>query len=128
MAEHGTPGTYARGCRCVDCTEAHRLRAIDYRTRKEESEPEPTSPGPVELATQAELNGLAQTRPALAAIALAMARILDNPRAKSTQPPAAKVLVNVMDTLHKGAAQERRGGLAAVRTMTENSKGRSPAL
>ena len=48
-----------------------------------------------------------------------MARILDNPRAKSTQPPAAKVLASVLDTLHKGSAQQRRGNLAVVRSMTK---------
>jgi hypothetical protein len=118
MANHGTPSRYSQGCRCADCTEAHRLRAVDYRTRKEESEPEPTSPGQVEKAVEAEIGGLAVSRPSLAAIALAMARILDNPRAKSTQPPAAKVLVSVLDTLHKGSAQGRRGNLALVREMT----------
>jgi hypothetical protein len=65
------------------------------------------TPGPVGLAVEAEVSGLAQAqlRPALVAIAPAMARILDNPRAPSAQPAAAKVLVSVMDTLHKGSAQ-----------------------
>jgi hypothetical protein len=72
------------------------------------------------VAVQQEINGLAaQTRPAMVAIALAMARLLDNPRVASAQPPAAKVLVSVLDTLHKGSAQERRGNLALVRTMTD---------
>ena len=123
MANHGTPSRYSQGCRCADCTEAHRLRAIDYRTRKEESEPLPTSPGQVEKAVQAELGGMAISRPALAAIALAMAKILDNPRAKSTQPPAAKVLVNVLETLHKDATQTRRGRLAVVKDMTAEKGG-----
>jgi hypothetical protein len=35
------------------------------------------------------------------------------------KPAAAKVLVTVLDTLHKGSAQGRRGNLAVVRTMTE---------
>jgi hypothetical protein len=118
MANHGTPSRYSQGCRCADCTEAHRQRAIDYRTRKEESEPEPTSPGQVEKAVQAEIGGLAVSRPSLAAIALAMARILDNPRAKSSQPPAAKVLAAVMDTLHE-STPDRRGNLALVKSMTK---------
>jgi hypothetical protein len=46
--------------------------------------------------------------------------ILDNPRAPSAQPAAAKVLVGVMDKLHSASARGRRGRLAAVRTMTEN--------
>jgi hypothetical protein len=32
---------------------------------------------------------------------------------------AAKVLLSVLDTLRRGSAQQRRGGLALVRTMTE---------
>jgi hypothetical protein len=55
----------------------------------------------------------------MVAIAIVMARLLDNPRVASAQPPAAKVLVNVLDTLHKASAQERRGNLALVRTMTQ---------
>jgi hypothetical protein len=54
----------------------------------------------------------------LVAIALAMARILDSAKVASAQPAAAKVLVSVMDALHKGSAQERRGNLALVREMT----------
>jgi hypothetical protein len=54
------------------------------------------------------------------AIALAMARILDNPRARSAQPAAAKVLVAVLDALHKGSTQ-RRCNLALVKSMTKNS-------
>jgi hypothetical protein len=73
--------------------------------------------GPVESAVQDEINGLGQTRPGLVAIALAMSRLLDSSRASSTQPAAAKVLVSVLDTLHKGAAQ-RRGKLAVVKSMT----------
>jgi hypothetical protein len=75
------------------------------------------TPGPVGLAVEAEVSGLAQAqlRPALIATAPAMARILDNPRAPSARPAAAKVLVSVMDTLHKGSAQGCRGSLALVR-------------
>jgi hypothetical protein len=103
MASHGTPSRYSQGCRCADCAEAHRLRAIDYRTRKEESEPPPaqTAPGQVETA---------------------LARLLDDPRAKTAKPAAAKVLVSVLDTLHKGSAQGRRGNLAVVKSMTEKGK------
>jgi hypothetical protein len=123
MANHGTPSRYSQGCRCADCTEAHRLRAIDYRTRKEESEPLPaqTAPGQVETAVAAEIAGLAsaEARPGLAAVATAMARLLDDPRAKTPKPAAAKVLVTVLDTLHKGSAQSRRGNLAMVKSMTK---------
>jgi hypothetical protein len=72
----------------------------------------------VESAVEAELGGLAEAQllPSLVQIALAMARILDSSRAP-TPKPAAKVLVSVMDTLHKGSARGHRGRLAVVRAM-----------
>jgi hypothetical protein len=81
--------------------------------------PDSPEPGPVEAATQEEVSGMSTTRPAMVAIALAMARLLDNPRVASAQPLAAKVLVNILETLHKASAQQRRGNLALVRTMTK---------
>ena len=48
----------------------------------------------------------------------AMSRILDG-RAPTPKPGAAKVLVSVLDTLHKGSASGRRGSLSVVRTMTK---------
>lgn len=49
--------------------------------------------------------------------AKAMAAILDNPKAVSTKPQAAKVLISLLDKLQK-ASTTRRGKLAVVRTMT----------
>src|ERR1700759_1234213 len=111
-ARHGTRRGYGEGCRCADCKDAQRLYQRRYRERKANgetrphsgpvmvhfppAEPQPCGPGPVEAATQQEINGLtAQTRPGLVAIALAMARILDNSKATSTQPAAAKVLASL---------------------------------
>ena len=51
----------------------------------------PSEPGSVE----AEIADLTDARPGLAAIARAMARLLDNPKAVSSRPPAAKVLTAV---------------------------------
>jgi hypothetical protein len=56
----------------------------------------------------------------LAQAAMAMARILDNPKATNQQPAAAKVLASLLDKLHSAGARGRRSHLAAVRTMTEN--------
>jgi hypothetical protein len=47
-----------------------------------------------------------------------MARILDNPKAVSSQPAAAKVLAALLDNLRLASARERRGNLASVRTLT----------
>jgi hypothetical protein len=71
------------------------------------------------VAVQQEISGLAQAevRPALVAIAVAMARVLDS-TPPTPKPAAAKVLVSVLDTLYKVSAQGRRGSLAVVREMT----------
>ena len=75
----------------------------------------------VESAVLAEINALdgSTVRPGLAAAAVAMARILDNPKAVSSQPPAARVLTSSLDKLRSASAQGRRGRLSVVRTMTE---------
>jgi hypothetical protein len=137
---HGTRVRYLDGCRCDECKAAQRAYQRRYRERRANGETRPHSaavvvaelpqaeayqtdtPGPVEATAQQEIGSLAQvqTRPGLVAIALAMARILDNPRARSAQPAAAKVLVAVLDALHKGSTQ-RRCNLALVKSMTKNS-------
>ncbi|HEY2502406.1 MAG TPA: hypothetical protein VGI68_13570 [Mycobacterium sp.] len=76
-------------------------------------------PGPVESGVRVEIIGVADARPGLAAVALAMARLLDDPAARNQAPAAAKTLVSVLDTLHKGSAQGRRGNLAVVKSMTK---------
>lgn len=137
--KHGTHAHYSAGCRCDSCREAHRVRARGYRLRKangevvpqfryaDQQEPDlladrPTSaPGPVEVSVQAEIGDVVDSRPGLAQVALAMARLLDNPKAVNQQPAAAKVLVTVLDTLRKGSAQGRRGNLALVKSMTTSS-------
>jgi hypothetical protein len=125
---------YRRGCRCDECKQAQASYQRAFRERQRNglvgvtnATPDldgpvgnPT-PGPVEQAVESELAGVpsAEWRPSLVQVALAMARILDNPRAPSAQPAAAKVLVSVMDQLHKGSAQGRRGSLAVVKSMTQ---------
>lgn len=62
--------------------------------------PDPVGPGPVESTVEDEIGGLAaDARPGLAQAALAMARILDNPKAVNQQPAAAKVLAALLDKL-----------------------------
>src|ERR1700757_5231637 len=54
----------------------------------------------VQAGVTEELDALGSNlRPGLAAVALAMARVLDNPRAISTHPAAAKALTSVLDKL-----------------------------
>jgi hypothetical protein len=78
-----------------------------------------TGLGPVESGVASELSGLieADARPGLTQAALALARVLDNPRVMSAQPAAAKVLVALLDKF-SASARHRRGGLALVRSMT----------
>ncbi|MGO8963739.1 hypothetical protein [Mycobacterium sp.] len=80
----------------------------------------PAARGPVESGVAAEISDLAaEVRPGLAQAALALARILDNPKVVNQQPAAAKVLAGMLDRLRSASAHGRRGGLALVRTMTE---------
>jgi hypothetical protein len=58
--------------------------------------------------------GLAEARPGLAEAALALARVLDNPRAVNQKAPPAKVLVTLLDKLRAAGGQRRRGRLAVV--------------
>jgi hypothetical protein len=136
-AEHGTHSRYSQGCRCDACTEGHRLTALEYAQRKAAGQVRPRvqvaeipppspngppEPGPVEAAVHEEINGMAaETRPGLVAIALAMARLLDNPKAVNQQPAAAKVLAAMLEKLRQASAPGRRGHLAAVKSMTTSS-------
>ena len=95
-AKHGTRRRYNEGCRCEDCTADNTAYHQEYRQRLIGAEPanpssvvtvsSPVTPGPVEAGVEAEIAELADARPGLAAAALALARILDNPRAVSSQP------------------------------------------
>jgi hypothetical protein len=140
-AQHGTNSRYAQVCRCDACRQGHRHAARAYAERKAAGQVRPRAqleescqignfserrgvqvghlePGPVELGVQAEIEG-AGDRPGLAAVALAMARLLDDPKAKNQQPAAAKVLAALLDKLRSASTRGRHGGLAVVRTMTE---------
>jgi hypothetical protein len=127
-ASHGTQRRYVQGCRCDDCRAAHRVSARDYRERRVNGQIEAPSvvvvpsvvvPGPVEIGVSEEIDGLAaQARPGLAQAALALARILDNPKAVNQQPAAAKVLLSMLEKLRSASPAGRRG-LAVVREMTK---------
>ena len=122
-ARHGTRRGYTDGCRCNDCKDAQRLYQQRYRERSLSPVTNVTTalagPGPVESGVQAEISGpAAEARPGLTQMALAMARILDNPKAVNQGPAAAKVLTSLLDKLHQAGAPGRRGHLAVVRTMT----------
>lgn len=132
-ARHGTRARYKAACRCDACRAAQASYQARYRDRvvNGETRPRPSvvppagmqvaGPGDVELATVAELAGLsaAAEQPGLAAAAVAMAKVLDHPRALSPKPSAAKQLIAALDTLRMASARHRGGGLRAVRAMTD---------
>lgn len=81
--------------------------------------PPDLEPGPVEAGVQAEIHGVVDARPGLAQVALSLARLMDDPKVKNTQPAAAKVLVSVLSQLHSESGRQGRGNLKLVRSMTE---------
>jgi hypothetical protein len=79
-------------------------------------------PSSVVAAVQQEIDSLVSPRPGLAAVALAMAAVLDDPKATSTKPPAAGQLMRVMELLRKSSDGVRRGRLAVVKSMTSKKE------
>ena len=78
----------------------------------------------VEAAVAEEIGALGDhNRPGLEAAAMALARLMDNPRAVSTQPAAAKVLGALLEKLRSASARGRRGNLAVVRAMASRDLG-----
>jgi hypothetical protein len=81
--------------------------------------------GAVVAAVMAEIEAMGTNRrPGLAAAGQALARIMDNPRAVSTQPAAARQLVAILAMLSRGS--QRRGKLASVKSMTTISPAQKP--
>lgn len=127
---HGALACYNAGCRCVDCKRANADYQREYKARRLLGLTEPglralppvvvpDEGSSVEAAVLAEVEGLAlgSERPALVAVALNLARLLDNPRAFAQAPAAAGKLTMVLDSLRKGG-ESGRSRLAAVRSMT----------
>lgn len=140
---HGTRSKYNSGCRCDDCVTAER----SYQEKRRQTKLMAASPvvgsgpvvqfrqvaagavqsaelGRVEAGVISELEGLAQAeeRPGLKETALALARIMDNPKAVNQQAAAAAKLTDLLDKLRKGA-DSRKSKLASVRAMTSVKTG-----
>ena len=117
--KHGSLRAYNSGCRCDAC----RGRNAEYR-RQRRANPDISAgqrPGPVELAVIQEIGLAAEERPAVAAAAVALGRLLDNPRAIGQHPSAARVLSSLLNQLHKVGAPRRRSHLAMVKQMTDRN-------
>lgn len=140
-AKHGTAQGYRDGCRCDPCRAGMREYHADLRRRKAAGEPvgnpgrvvnfpaqpanaQPATPGPVESGVAAEIRDLQQTsdRPGLAAMALSLAQLMDDPAAKTKRPEAAAKLGEILEKLRKGA-DAKKSKLAAVRSMTSVKTG-----
>ena len=78
-------------------------------------------PGRVVAAVQIELDavGALESRPSLAACALAKAAILDNPLAITSQPAAARQLFAILDEL---PGSDRRGKMKATGNCSGTSR------
>jgi hypothetical protein len=91
----------------------------DLKSEHLTSENAANTGGAVESAVALEIEGLgAHHRPGLAAGALAMGRLLDNPKAVSTWPAAAAKLAHILDMLRRNSAGTKPK-LASVREMTK---------
>jgi hypothetical protein len=127
---HGRSRYRHHGCRCAVCKEANRLYMRELRARKRGLTPVPAdvtptvaeAAGRVVAAVEADLAALGDlTRyRALAAAAVAMGRILDDPRQVTTQPSAAKQLTSLLEVLRR-EAPPRPGRLRAVQAMTDRA-------
>lgn len=131
---------YTKGCRCGVCREANRAYQRRYRAEKLKPVPDlPAAAKPAETrefggdtwtriessnvvaeAVQRQLDelGVQERRPGLAAVALRLAELLDNPLALPQHPSAAGRLVEILGQLSKDT--QRRGKLAAVRSLTND--------
>jgi len=142
-ARHGTRARYKAGCKCSSCATTEKKYQQGARQRRKERqaaesaqlttqvatltlappaqcEPEP---GRVEVGVTAELSRLSTVanREGLVEVAIALARVLDNPVAVAQHPSAAHRLCEALDRLRKGS-DARQGRLASVRALTRPGK------
>ena len=86
-----------------------------------------TPVGAVVAAVMTEIEWMGRhRRPGLAAAAVALAEILDNPKAVSSQPAAAKVLSALLGKLRSVSAGGHRGRLTVVRAMSAGDDTQHP--
>jgi hypothetical protein len=140
--EHGKRKGYQAGCRCDLCKDAEADYRREHRRlcreRVGDGSGAPaaglslvTNDGPVTptcgdapgysvvegVLAEIELFG-GSKRPALENAALALAAVLDNPKATATKPAAAAKLADLLEQMRRGADQ-KESRLAKVRSMTK---------
>lgn len=129
ITSHGRRG-YRQGCRCDQCKSAESKYQRDLKRRKQYGDlasvaefpaSDPVSPvDSVEAAVRAEVEGLSSPRQGLVAAAIALAKVLDDPRATSTKPAAAGKLADMLESLRKSGDQ-KKSKLTAIRSMTSGN-------
>lgn len=117
--KHGTLSAYNNGCRCADCVE----RNASYRQQRRNGSDIDAGqvPGPVESGVREEIGLAVESRPGLAAVAVCLAQLLDNPQGRNQWAAAAKVLAGLLDTLSSVSARGSHGRLALVRNMSDRA-------
>jgi hypothetical protein len=130
----GSPGA---GDRCDKCKLAMREFNLGERAGmsgklksvKTEREPEPEEPtsirskprrdaGDMERSVIEQLSAYAKDEPVRVQMAVAAARILDNPDRVALHPPTIRQLEGIVDKLTAGKKKKSRGRLAVVQSMT----------
>lgn len=117
--DHGR-SRYRRGCRCDVCRQANREYQRGHRAKQLQAVPVPEpdftdAATPVVDAVQAEIDAssIAGQRPGLAAIALAMARILDNPHAIPIADGRRREVGGAVGQAVQGRSAARQAGRGA---------------
>lgn len=122
--------TWRRGCRCNVCRADHRLDLRERRVRKKEKKAEEAAAEerkklqfPTLIAVQKQLTILHawDSNPAIAAICVQMAKILDDPTTAPQQPAAAGKLLDALKELGVRPKQQSTQ-LATVRDMVNRPK------
>jgi hypothetical protein len=138
---HGTRQRYGAGCRCVDCKAAQCAYQRRYRERKAnraDAAPVAGNGGRSATVCSTSICGRSATYGIRRVGRPARDQRFDSGRAatrtdrncsghgarlgfdaSNSEASGGEVLVSVLDTLHKGSAQARRGNLAMVKSMTK---------
>jgi hypothetical protein len=123
---------------------AEREYQQDLRRRKQAAEPESVNPGlalvgglqtrlispnalldadeSVVAGVRAEISRLDAPRPGLVATVMALARVMDDPKATSTKPAAAGKLADMLEQLRK-SGDAKKSKLSSIRSMTSVKTG-----
>ena len=120
----GTRSAYVGGCRCDKCTLAQREYAKARNNGASVTKISGDAPmGENEAGVRAQVAMLsaAQSKPALVAMAITLAKSLDNPLNVSQWNANSKNLRETLTELQKGS-DSKSGRLASVRTLAKPAK------